>query len=75
MANQKPRNTQRYHITGKYGKILHTGITNDADRRLQEHRRDLGQSVNMRKVGPKVTRPSAIEWERQQRESGKPTGP
>lgn len=75
MAGRKPRDTQRYHITGSRGKILHTGITNDADRRLQEHRRDLDQSVKMRKVGPKVTRPSAIEWEREQREQGKPTGP
>lgn len=75
MASRKPRNTQRYHITGRYGKILHTGITNDADRRLQEHQRDLGQNVKMRKVGPKVTRDSAISWERQQREQGKPTGP
>jgi len=75
MTNRKPRNTQRYHITGKYGKILHTGITNDADRRLQEHRRDLGGTVNMRKVGPKVTRGSAVAWEREQRDQGKPTGP
>lgn len=75
MAGRKPRDTQRYHITGRYGKILHTGITNNADRRLQEHQRDLGQNVNMRKVGPKVTRASALKWEQEQREAGKPTGP
>ncbi len=67
MADRKPRNTQRYHITDKHGNILHRGITNDADRRLQEHQRAFGQTVNMQKVGPKVTRRSAIAWEREQR--------
>lgn len=75
MTRRKPRDTQRYHITGSRGTILHTGITNNPERRLREHQRDLGKSVKMRKVGPKVTRPSAIEWEREQRNKGKPTGP
>ncbi|WP_367391882.1 hypothetical protein [Lewinella sp. LCG006] len=61
MAN---RNTNRYHI--KCGnKILHRGITNDLERRHKEHRQRYGGDVIIVKIGPKVSRESALRWERE----------
>lgn len=58
------RKTSRYHI--KCGnKIVHRGITDDPDRRLSEHRRRYGSDVKMVKIGPRVTRESALRWERE----------
>lgn len=58
------RDTNRYHI--KCGnKILHRGITNDLDRRYGEHRRRFGRDVRIVKVGPRVSRESALRWERE----------
>lgn len=57
------RNTYRYHI--KCGnKIVHRGITNDLDRRHGEHQRRYGKDVKIIKIGPRVTRQSALRWER-----------
>ena len=57
------RDTSRYHIT-RGNKILHRGITNDLDRRHTEHKRRYGQDVKIKKIGPKVSRDSALRWER-----------
>lgn len=67
------RNTYKYHF--KQGnRIVHTGITNDLDRREQEHQQTSGWSKgHIKQVGHAVTRASAQKWEQQQRDQGKPT--
>ncbi len=60
MGNQ--RDTFKYHF--KVGnKIVHRGVTNDLDRRENEHkvRWPKGQIIQ---VGKKTTRESAFAWER-----------
>lgn len=58
------RDTYRYHIT-RGNKILHRGITDDLDRRYGEHKRRYGHDVKIRQVGCRVTRDSALRWERE----------
>lgn len=68
------RDTYKYHF--KMGnKIVHTGITNDLDRRAQEHQRDFGEGGHIFQVGNAVSKESALKWEQDQRAQGKPTGP
>lgn len=55
-----PRDTFKYQIGGYYG------ITNNLKRRAGEHRRS-GRQGTMKQVGYRVTRESALGWERQQR--------
>ena len=56
------RDTYKYHL--KNGKqIVHRGITNDLDRREQEHRAEYPGS-QIRQVGRRTTREAALEWER-----------
>lgn len=58
------RDTYRYHIKcGK--KILHRGITNDLNRRHGEHKQNYGSDVTITQVGPRVSRNSALRWERE----------
>ena len=69
------RTTYKYHF--KIGnKIVHTGITNDIDRRELEHQRqpDWGKG-HITQVGYRTTRDAALDWEDGQRRKGKPTGP
>ena len=66
------RDTYKYHFK-KGNRIVHTGVTNDLDRREQEHKQDLGESGHIKKVGRATTRDAALEWEREQAEKGKPT--
>ena len=66
------RDTYKYHF--KVGnRIVHTGITNDIDRREGEHKNepqwDTGHIVQ---VGVRTTREASLEWERQQEQAGKP---
>ena len=69
-----PRDTYKYHF--KLGnKILHTGITNDLDRREQEHQRDINSEGHISQVGRRTARADAKDWEDEQRSKGKPTGP
>ena len=56
------RDTHRYHYISK-GKIAHRGVTNDLGRREQEHRQTYGGGW-IKQIGPKVTRNSALKWER-----------
>ena len=56
------RGTSRYHYI-RNGRIAHRGITDDPERREQEHRRTYGPGW-IKKIGPKVTRESALKWER-----------
>ena len=61
MAKRKPRDTYRYTYSDGY-----VGITNDPERRAGEHSR-AGRPGPMRVVGPRVTRESALRWERSQK--------
>ena len=44
---------------------MHSGITGDLDRREQEHQRRYGGG-RISQVGNKVSRESALEWEKGQ---------
>ena len=66
------RTTYKYHFK-KGNKIVHTGITNDIDRREAEHRSEPGLSKgHIKQVGLRTTREAALEWERDQAKNGKP---
>ena len=72
MSNRK---THKYHFKDG-NKIVHTGITNDLERREGEHQRDYGlPEGHIYKVGNRTTRNAALTWEDEQRHKGKPTGP
>jgi len=59
----KPRDTYKYHQ--KIGnKVVHRGITNDLDRREQEHQQKWPVS-HIDKVGNKTTREAGLKWERE----------
>ena len=62
----------KYHF--KLGnKIVHTGITNDIDRREAEHRSERGWGKgHIKQVGHRTTRKDALEWEQEQAAQGKP---
>ena len=62
MAN---RNTYRYTLRNG-NRITYRGITNNPERRASEHR-SAGKTGKMRIEGPRVTRNSALEWERKHR--------
>ena len=70
-GEKKPRDTTRYHLK-EGNKTIHTGITNDPERREAEHQQERPNS-RLEQQGPKVTRESAKAWERQQTKDGKPT--
>jgi len=56
------RNTYKYHLkTGR--RIIHRGITNDLNRREQEHKAKYPSS-RIRQVGRRTTREAALGWER-----------
>ena len=58
----KPRDTYKYHL--KLGnKTVHRGITDDLNRRQQEHQQEFPGAVT-RKIGNKTTREAALRWER-----------
>ena len=66
------RETYKYHFKRGH-KVMHTGITNDLERREQEHQRTFGSDGHMQKVGNATTLGSALKWEREQTERGRPT--
>ncbi len=68
------RDTYKYHFK-HVNKILHTGITNDLDRREQEHQREIDSDGHIFKIGRRTTQDGAKSWEDDQRDKGKPTGP
>ncbi|MDD9980713.1 MAG: hypothetical protein OXU81_05055 [Gammaproteobacteria bacterium] len=68
------RDTFKYHFK-RGNKILHTGITNDLDRREREHQRDIDSGGHISQVGHRTTLDGAKAWEDEQRRKGKPTGP
>ena len=68
------RDTTKYRIV-RNRKTIHVGITNNPERREQEHQRDFGKNARLVKEGRKTTREGALRWEREQRGKGRPTGP
>lgn len=69
------RNTYKYYFKDK-NRIVHVGVTNDLDRRENEHQRISGlPNGHIVQVGRRTTRDAALAWEDEQRKKGKPTGP
>ena len=66
----KERDTYKYRLKQR-NKVLQSGITNDLERREQEHQRNHGKNVHLEQVGRKTTREAAREWEKKQK-SGTP---
>lgn len=64
----RKRNTYRYKLN-QGGKVVQYGITDDPERRKQEHKDDGKQFNQMKIVGPIVTRDSAERWEEERLES------
>ena len=58
----KSRPYKKYDVVVK-GKIVHSGITKDLERRKQEHIQKW-PNAKIRKVGGSVTEKSALEWEK-----------
>ena len=58
----KPHDTTKYRLRHR-GKVVHHGITNNPDRREGEHQ-ERWPGSNLEKIGVKVTRKGALEWER-----------
>lgn len=64
--------TYRYHF--KQGRrFVHTGITNDLERREAEHKRSFGENGRIVQVGRATTMDDALEWEREQAAKGRST--
>lgn len=62
------RNTYKYHF--KIGKkIVHSGITEDLDRREQEHKQEKGTNGHIFQVGNKTTEEAARKWEQEQKKA------
>ena len=58
----KKRDTYKY-VFKRGNKILHGGITNDLERREEEHRRDIDPKGHIKQVGRRTTEDAAREWE------------
>ena len=65
MANK--RDTYKYHFKNG-NKIVHSGITNNLERREQEHQNELPKG-HIFKVGNITTEDAAREWEKDQDKS------
>ncbi len=59
---RKKRDTYRYHYI-KNRTVVHRGITDDIDRREQEHDQKY-RGGHIKQIGPRVLKDSALEWER-----------
>ncbi len=57
------RDTYKYQLK-MGGKIVHSGITNDLNRREAEHQERF-PGTKLKQVGRRVTKESALKWERQ----------
>ncbi len=63
----KRRDTYKYHYkTGN--KIVHSGITDDLERREQEHQQEWPKG-HIKQVGQKTTEDAARKWEEDQEKS------
>ena len=67
------RKTFKYHFKVR-GKTVHTGITDDLERRENEHQQEHGWSTGrIKQQGNRTTREGALKWERGETKKGKPT--
>ena len=64
----KARDTHRYELRDGR-KIVGFGISDDPERRAEEHSRDRKRFTSMNVVGPAVTRESAETWEEKRLEA------
>ena len=60
------RDTYKYQFKSG-NKILYVGITNDLERREQEHQSKIDINSHIIQVGRRTTRDGAKEWEDEQR--------
>ena len=60
---QNERDTYKYDFLDKEEKIIHSGITNDLERREGELRRQYEQSAHIKQIGNRTTREAARKWE------------
>ena len=58
----KKREYSRYHLK-RGNKITYIGITNDPERREEQHRSEGKRFSHMRIIGPAVTKETAENWE------------
>jgi len=59
------RDTIRYQLKKPGGRIIHPGITQRTlEERHSEHKRNFGKDTRIVKIGLKVTKKSALAWER-----------
>ena len=63
------RDTYKYDFKDKNGRIIHSGITNDLDRREGEHQREFDRNGRIEQVGRRTTREAAREWEKGKRKA------
>ena len=68
-GKQSPRDTFKYQYKDSRGRIKHSGITNDLDRREGELKRQYGAG-RISQVGRRTTREAARDWERGRPSSG-----
>jgi len=61
------RDTCKYHFK-RGNKIIHSGITNDLERREQEHRQECPDG-HIFQVGRRTTEEAAREWEQEQKKA------
>lgn len=61
------RDTYKYDFVRK-GKILHSGITDDLERREREHQQKW-PGGHIRQVGRKTTEDAARKWERKKKKA------
>ena len=59
----KKQDTYKYHFKVR-NKIVHRGITDDLERREEEHRQEW-PGGHIKQVGRKTTEEAAREWEEQ----------
>ena len=59
------RDTIRYQVKKPGGEIAHRGITQrPLEERFDEHKKEYGEDISIMKIGPKVTKETALDWER-----------
>ncbi len=63
----KRRDTYKYHFKID-NKIIHSGITDDLERREQEHQQKWPKG-HIKQVGHKTTEDAAREWEEDQKKA------
>ncbi len=59
------RGTTRYQLKKSGGKVVHRGQTGRTlGERHGEHKEQFGKDTSIVKVGPKVSKKTALKWER-----------